>query len=63
MTAGSGGIIMQRRAPLHPPIDGDVVDLDPRSASSSSTSREDSPKRSDQRTASTITSVEKRKPA
>jgi hypothetical protein len=29
MSAGSGGINKQRREPLHPTIDGDVVDLDP----------------------------------
>jgi hypothetical protein len=29
MTAGSGGISKQRREPLDPPVDGDVVDLDP----------------------------------
>jgi fluoroquinolone transport system permease protein len=28
MTAGSGGLGQQRREPLHPPEDGDVVDLD-----------------------------------
>ena len=28
MTAGSGGLGEQRREPLHPPEDGDVVDLD-----------------------------------
>jgi hypothetical protein len=28
LTAGSGGIGQQRREPLHPPVDGDVVDLD-----------------------------------
>jgi len=29
MTTGSGGINKQRRQPLHPPVDGDLVDLDP----------------------------------
>jgi len=34
------GCIGQKwREALHPPVDGDVVDLDPRSPSSSSTSR------------------------
>ena len=28
LTAGSGGLGEQRREPLHPPEDGDVVDLD-----------------------------------
>jgi hypothetical protein len=28
MAAGPGGLSEQRREPLHPPIDGDVVDLD-----------------------------------
>jgi hypothetical protein len=28
MTAGAGGLGQQRRKPLHPPVDGDVVDLD-----------------------------------
>jgi hypothetical protein len=29
MSAGSGGVGKQRREPLHPPVDGDMVDLDP----------------------------------
>jgi hypothetical protein len=28
VAAGSGGVGQQRREPLHPPVDGDVVDLD-----------------------------------
>jgi hypothetical protein len=28
MAAGPGGLSEQRREPLHPPVDGDVVDLD-----------------------------------
>jgi hypothetical protein len=28
MTAGSGGSSKQRREPLDPPVDGDVVNLD-----------------------------------
>jgi hypothetical protein len=27
--AGAGGLCQQRREPLHPSVDGDVVDLDP----------------------------------
>jgi hypothetical protein len=29
VAAGPGGVGQQRREPLHPPVDGDVVDLDP----------------------------------
>jgi hypothetical protein len=61
--AGPGGLGEQRREPLHPAVDGDVVDSTPRSARSSSTSRNDRPKRRYQRTASTITSGGKQKPA
>ena len=28
MATGPGGLSEQRREPLHPPVDGDVVDLD-----------------------------------
>jgi hypothetical protein len=28
MAAGPGGLGQQRREPMHPPVDGDVVDLD-----------------------------------
>jgi hypothetical protein len=63
MAAGPGSLGQQRREPLDPPVDGDVVDSTPRSASSSSTSRYDSAKRRYQRTASTITSGGKQKPA
>ena len=59
----AGGASQQRGEAQDPPVDGDVVDLTPRSASSSSTSRYDRPKRRYQRTASTITSDGKRKPA
>jgi hypothetical protein len=61
--ARSGGLSKQRREPLHPAVDGDVVDPIPRSVSNSSISRYDRPKRRYQRTASTITSGGKRKPA
>ena len=37
--AGPGGVSKQRCEPMDPPVDGDVVNLDARSASSSSTSR------------------------
>jgi hypothetical protein len=47
----------------HPSVDGDVVDLDPAFVSNSSTSRYDSAKRRYQRTASTMTSGGKQKPA
>ncbi len=30
VTSGPGGVGRQRREPLPPPVDGDVVDLDPR---------------------------------
>jgi hypothetical protein len=46
----------QRREALHPPIDRDVVDIDPRPARSSATSRYDNPYRRYQRTANKITS-------
>jgi hypothetical protein len=39
MTAGSGGLSKQWREPLHPPIDGDMVDLDPALGKQFSTSR------------------------
>jgi hypothetical protein len=29
MATRPGGLSEQRREPLHPPVDGDVVDLDP----------------------------------
>jgi hypothetical protein len=28
VSAGSGGVGQQRREPPHPPVDGDMVDLD-----------------------------------
>jgi hypothetical protein len=43
VAAGPGAPDEQRGEPLHPPDDRDVVDVDPRSARSSSTSRYDSP--------------------
>jgi hypothetical protein len=53
----------QRGEALHPPVHGDVIDLAPRAARSSSTSRYESPNRKYQRTASTTTSRGNRKPA
>jgi hypothetical protein len=54
--AGAGGLGQQRREPLQPAVDGGVVDLDAALGEQSSTSRYDSAKQRDQRTASTITS-------
>jgi len=39
VAAGSSGLGELRSEPMHPPIDRDVVDLDPSLARSSSTSR------------------------
>jgi hypothetical protein len=39
MPTETGRIRQQWREPLHPPVDGDVIDRDTRSASNSSTSR------------------------
>jgi hypothetical protein len=68
VAAGPGSLGQQGREALDPAVDRDVVYLDaafwmPRSANSSSMSRYDSAKRRYQRTASTITSDGKRKPA
>ena len=63
MAAWPGSLGQQRREALDPPVDGDVSTSTPRSANSSSTSRYDSAKRRYQRTASTITSGGKQKPA
>ena len=63
VSAGAGGLGQQRREPLEPPLHADMVDVYARSASSSSTSRQDRPKRRYQRTATTMTSGRKRKPA
>jgi hypothetical protein len=39
MAAGPGGLSEQRREPLDPPVDGDVVDLDAAFGEQSSASR------------------------
>jgi hypothetical protein len=63
MTAGSGGLGEQRREPLHPPEDGDVVDLDTAFGEQFFDVAEGQAERRYQRTASTITSGGKQKPA
>jgi hypothetical protein len=52
----------QRGEPLHPPVHGDVIDLDSRSASISSMSQYDSPQRRYQRTATVITLGQEQEP-
>jgi hypothetical protein len=59
--AGPGGLGQQRREPLHLPIDGDVVDLDPAFDQELFDITVGQAKRRYQRTASTITSGGKRK--
>src|SRR4029453_12172033 len=61
--AWPSGLGQPRREPQHPPVHGDVADLDAALGQQPSTSRYDRPKRRYQRTASTIPSGGKRKPA
>jgi hypothetical protein len=61
VAAGPGGLGQQRREPLNPPIDGDVVDLDPVFDQELFHVTVGQAKRRYQRTASTITSGGKRK--
>ena len=63
MAAGPGGLSEQRREPLHPPVDGDVVDLDTAFGEQFFDVAEGQSEAQVQRTASTITSGGKRKPA
>jgi hypothetical protein len=63
MAAGPGGLSEQRREPLDPPVDGDVVDLDAAFAEQFLGVAVGETERSYQRTASTITSDGKWKPA
>jgi hypothetical protein len=63
VSAGPGGLGEQRREPLQPAVDGDVVDLDAAFGQQFFDVGKDRPKRRYQRTASTITSGGKQKPA
>jgi len=63
LPAGTGGVSQQWREPLHPAVDGDMVDLDATLSQEFLDVAIDSPKRRYQRTASTMMSGGKRKPA
>jgi hypothetical protein len=64
MAAGPGGVGQQRREALHPPVDGDVVDLDAAFGEQLlHVAVRQADARRYQRTASTITSGGKQKPA
>jgi hypothetical protein len=63
MATWPGGLGQQRREPLDPPVDGDAVDCHSALSQEFFESRKDRPKRRYQRTASTITSGGKKKPA
>jgi hypothetical protein len=63
MAPGPGGLSEQRREPLDPPVDGDVVDLDAALGEQLFDVAVGEAKRRYQRTASTITSGGKQKPA
>jgi hypothetical protein len=63
VSARSGGVDQQRREPLHPPVDRDVVDLDAALGEEFLDVAVGQAEAQVQRTASTITSAGKRKPA
>jgi hypothetical protein len=63
MAAGPGGLSEQRREPLHPPVDGDVVDSDAALGEQLLHVAVGEAEARYQRTASTITSGGKQKPA